>query len=195
MMTHYKRGYIMSKTFVTLFAALAIMAILPAADANATVYAFAFASFDGQLTATGQMTVDASNDVTAISGTISGLVDQTISGVVANPSFPNAATSPDGSFIYNDLFYNAAKHFDIDGLVFSTLENATGVWNLWGNAPGDYSFWESVGYGNYPIQETGNLTIFAAPELSTWAMMLAGFAGLGLAGRRPQPRLAASALG
>jgi hypothetical protein len=185
----------MSKTFVRLFAALAITASLPASDANATVYAFAFASFDGQLNATGQMTVDASNDVTAISGTISGLVDQSISGVVANPSFPNAATSPDGSFTYNDLFYNATQHFDIDGLVLATVENTVGFWNLWGNSPGDYSFWESVGYGNYPIQETGNLTVYAAPELATWAMMLAGFAGLGLAGRRPRPRLAAAALG
>ena len=34
----------------------------------------------------------------------------------------------------------------------------------------------------YAVQETGRLTVAAAPELSTWAMMLAGFAGLGLAG-------------
>ena len=178
----------MRKTFVALFAALATAAILPATAADAKVYAFTFTSFDGQLSAAGQMTVDASDDVAAISGTISGLVDQTISGVVATANFPNAAISPDGSFIYNNLFYNAEPRLDIDGLVFSTVENISGFWNLRGNSPGDYSLWESSGTGADPVQETGALTVVAAPELATWAMMLAGFAGLGLAGWRRQPR-------
>ena len=185
----------MRKTLVALFAALATAAILPATAANATVYAFTFTSFDGQLTATGQMTVNPSDDVTSISGTISGLVDQTISGVVGRANFPNAAISPDGSFIYNNLFYNAEPHFDIDGVVLSTAENTTGFWNLWGNSPGNYSLWESSGNGAYPVQETGALTVVAAPELATWAMMLAGFAGLGLAGWRRQPRQTAMSLG
>ena len=184
----------MRKTSAALFAALAITAILPATVANATVYAFSFASFDGELTAAGQMTVDASSDVVAVSGTISGLVNQTISGAVANPDFPNAATSPDGMFIYNDMFHNSNPRFDIDGLVLKTVENAAGFWNLWGNAPGDYSLWESVGYGAYPVQERGTLAVFAAPEMSTWAMMLAGFAGLGLAGWRRQPHRTAISL-
>jgi hypothetical protein len=79
--------------------------------------------------------------------------------------------------------------------VFSTVENTSGFWNLWGNSADNYSLWESVGGGNYPIQETGNLTVVAAPELSTWAMMLAGFAGLGLVGSRHASRSSAMNLG
>ena len=85
--------------------------------------------------------------------------------------------------------------FDIDGLLFTTTENGGGYWNLWGNSPGDYSFWESAGPYNYPIQESGTLSVAAAPELSTWAMFGLGFAGLGLAGRRRGPRLAEQSLG
>jgi hypothetical protein len=185
----------MRKTFLTTVASLTMMAMLPVTGANATLYTFTFTSFDGALSASGEMTVDASNDVTDISGTITGLVGQTISGVVVNPSFPNAATSPDGSFVYNNLFYSSDPNFDIDGLVFSTVENTSGFWNLWGNSADNYSLWESVGGGNYPIQETGNLTVVAAPELSTWAMMLAGFAGLGLVGSRHASRSSAMNLG
>ena len=85
--------------------------------------------------------------------------------------------------------------FDIDGLLFTTTENGGGYRNLWGNSPGDYSFWESAGAYNYPIQESGTLSVAAAPELSTWAMFGLGFAGLGLAGRRRGPRLAEQSLG
>jgi hypothetical protein len=184
----------MRKSFASLVATLAIAAFLPASAANATVYSFTFSSFDGALTATGQITVGAAHDVAAISGTMSGLVDQTISGTVADASFPAAVISPDGAFIYNNLFYNADPHFDVNGLVFTTVENTVGFWNLWGNSAGNYSLWESVG-GAYAVQETGRLTVAAAPELSTWAMMLAGFAGLGLAGWRRAPRDTAIDLG
>jgi hypothetical protein len=84
--------------------------------------------------------------------------------------------------------------FDVDGLLFVTAQNPGGYWNLWGNSPGNYSLWESVGSTNYPIQESGNLNVTAAPELSTWAMLALGFAGFGVVGRRRRraPRLAPS---
>jgi hypothetical protein len=185
----------MHKTLTTMIASIATAMLLTASAANATVYKFIFVSFDSQLTAAGEITVNAADEVTAISGFISGLADQTISTVSPNPNFSGPAYSPDGSFIYNNLYHPSGMAFDIDGLLFATAQNPGGYWNLWGNSPGDYSLWESSGSYNYPIQESGTLSVAAVPELSTWAMFALGFAGLGLAGRRRAPRPAEESLG
>ena len=178
----------MRKILVSITAAL----LLGVSTANATVYKFTFDSSDARLTAAGQITVDTAGEVTGVSGAITGLVDQTITGVAANPSFPGPAYSLDGSFIYNNLYHASGAPFDIDGLLFVTAQNPGGYWNLWENSPGNYSLWESVGSSNYPVEESGNLSVTAAPELSTWAMLAVGFAGLGAVGRRRRrgPRLA-----
>jgi hypothetical protein len=185
----------MHKTLTTMIASIATAMLLTAATANATVYKFTFVSFDSQLTAAGEITVNAADEVTAISGFISGLADQTITTVSPNPNFSGPAYSPDGSFIYNNLYHPSGMAFDIDGLLFATAQNPGGYWNLWGNSQGDYSLWESSSPYNYPIQESGTLSVAAVPELSTWAMFALGFAGLGLAGRRRAPRPAEESLG
>lgn len=107
-----------------------------------------------------------------------------ITGVTANPGFPSASYSPDGSFIDDNVYYPTGMTFDINGLLFVTAGNPGGYWNLWGNSPGNYSPYESDGSYNYPIQENGTLSVAAAPEPSTWAMLATGFAGLGLVGGR-----------
>jgi hypothetical protein len=168
---------------MSLAVAVAATVFAPAL-ANAAVYKFTFESFDAELSATGQMAVNTAGEITDVSGVISGLANETISAVAANPNFPGAAYSPDGSFIYNNLYHASGMNFDIDGLLFVTAENPGGYWNLWGTSPGNYSLWESVGSYNYPIEESGNLSMTAVPEPSTWAMMLLGFAGLGYAGYR-----------
>ena len=152
-------------------------------------------SFDSELTATGEITVNADDEVTAISGQISGLVDQNISSVTLNPNFSGPAYSPDGSFIYNNLYHPSGMAFDIDGVLFATAQNPGGYWNLWGNSPGNYSLWESVSPYNYPIEESGTLSVAAVPELSTWAMLGLGFAGLSVAGRSRPSRPAEARLG
>jgi hypothetical protein len=167
----------MRKCMVTLIAAL----LFGASTANAAVYKFTFESFDSELTAAGQFTVDTAGQVTAISGTISGLADQTITAVAGNPSFPSPAYSADGLFIYNNLYHASGLAFDINGLLFVTAQNPGGYWNLWGTSPGDYSLWESAGGASYPIQEGGTLSVAAAPEPSTWAMLALGFVGVGCA--------------
>jgi hypothetical protein len=178
----------MCKGLVTLAGSI-MLAALTAAPANAAVYTYDFESFDGMLSMTGDLTVDASDDVVSMTGDISGLVDQTISNVVADPSFPGAALSPDGSFIYDNLFYTSGQTLDVDGVLFTTAQDTTGYWNLWGNSPLNYSLYESIGPGNYAIQESGTLSVASIPELSTWAMLGLGFAGLGLARLRRAPRL------
>jgi hypothetical protein len=179
----------MRKSLIAMIAVL----IFGVSTAKATVYQFTFESNDAQLTATGRIVVDTAGEVTGASGTISGLVDQTISGVAANPGFPGSAYSPDGSFVFDNRFHASGMPFDLSGLLFVTPQNPNGYWNLWGNSPGAYSLWESSGSYNYPIEKSGSLSVAAAPELSTWAMLALGFAGLAVAGggrRRRTARLA-----
>ena len=177
----------MRKSIVTMIAAL----LFGASTAHAAVYKFSFESFDSELAAAGQFTVDGAGQVIGVSGTISGLGDQTISAVAGNGGFPEPAYSADGLFIYDNLYHGSGLTFDIDGLLFATAQNPGGYWNLWGTSPGNYSLWESAG-GNYPIQESGTLSVAAAPEPSTWAMLALGLAALGIVGRRRRraPRLA-----
>lgn len=180
----------MRKTLITMIVGLTWTMLFPISMAGAATYRFTFQSSDAELTATGEFIVNASEQVTGVSGFISGLTNQTISGVTANPSVPSASYSPDGSFIYNNVYYPTGMAFDVNGLLFVTTENPVGYWNLWGSSPGNYSLFESVGSYNYPIQETGTLSVAAAPEPSTWAMLALGFASLGFFGRRRTERLA-----
>jgi hypothetical protein len=183
----------MRKNLFTMIAGLATAMLLNASGANAAVYKFTFNSFDDELTLTGEITVNPAEQVTAVSGVISGLVDQTITAVTPNPNFSSPAYSPDGSFIYNNVYYPTGMAFDTNGLLFVTAQNSGGYWNLWGTSPGNYSLWESAGTQNYPIEESGTLSVAGAPELSTWAMLAVGFAALGLVGgRRRTARLAPS---
>ena len=94
--------------------------------------------------------------MTAVSGSISGVADQTVSSVSPNPSFPGPAYSPDGSFIYNNLYHPSGLSFDIDGLLFATMENPGGYWNLWGNSPGGYSLWGSAEFVQLPDRRKRN---------------------------------------
>ena len=123
----------MRKNLFTMIAGLATAMLLNASGANAAVYKFTFNSFDDELTATGEITVNAAEQVTAVSGVISGLVDQTITAVTPNPNFSSPAYSPDGSFIYNNVYYPTGMTFDINGLLFVTAQNPGGYWNLWGD--------------------------------------------------------------
>ena len=124
---------------ITTIAALATAAIFTMTAANAATYTFTFRSTDAQLTAKGEITVDAVDQVTAVSGVISGLANQTITAVTVNPGFPSASYSPDGSFIYDNVYHPAGMPFDVNGLLFVTTQNPGSYWNLWGNSPGDYS--------------------------------------------------------
>jgi PEP-CTERM motif len=176
----------MRKNMFTMIAALVTAMMLNASAVNAAVYKFTFESSDAQLTATGEITVNGAEQVTGVSGVISGLAYQTITAVTPNPNGSSPAYSPDGSFIYNNVYYSTGMSLDVNGVLFTTSQNPGGYWNLWGTSPGNYSLFESAGSYNYPIQESGTLSVAAAPEPSTWAMLALGFAALSFVGRRPQ---------
>ena len=181
MKSAYRDGFAMTKgNFSTIAAALTVVILVAGSAANAKVYDYTFTSSSESVV--GQFTVDPSDDkVTDFTGTLSGAVDDIITGLVADASFPSAAYSPDGAFIFNDLFHPGQNPvFDIDGVLFTTAGNPGGYWNLWGDSPGAYSLYESSPGRGYPIAISGgSLDPVAVPETSTWAMMLIGLVGVG----------------
>jgi hypothetical protein len=144
----------MRKTLITTIVAVTTAVLFTMTAANASIYKFTFESSDAELTAAGEFTVNGAEQVTGVSGLISGLTNQTISAVTANPSFSSPSYSPDGSFIYNNVYYPTGMPFDVNGLLFVTAQNPGGYWNLWGTSPGNYSLFESAGSYNYPIHTT-----------------------------------------
>ena len=173
------------RNLIAMIASMTAAIVVTWSTANATVYNFKFTS--PSETIVGQLTVDMSDDeVTNITGTLSGLVDDTINGFIANPSFPNPVSLPGDAFIYDNIFYpDQDSVVDQFGVVFTTAGNAGGYWNLWSSAPGDYSLYESNFAGDYPIAiNEGNLDPTAVPEPSTWVMMLVGLAVIGSAAYR-----------
>ncbi len=116
----------MRKTLVTMISTLAAAMLLTMTACSAATYKFDFQSSDAQVTAAGQFTVNSANEVTGVSGAVAGLTNQTITGVTANPSFPNSSYSPDGMFIYDNLYSPAGMAFDYSGLLFTTADNPGG---------------------------------------------------------------------
>jgi hypothetical protein len=165
-----------------MIASMAAAILATWSTANATVYNFTFNSSSESIV--GQLTVDMSdNEVTNITGTLSGLVNDTINGFIANPSFPNLVSLPGDAFVYDNMFYpHQDSLVDQFGVVFTTIGNPGGYWNLWSGAPGNYSLYESNLAGDYPIAIDGGS--MAVPEPSTWVMMLVGLAGIGSAAYR-----------
>jgi hypothetical protein len=170
----------------------ALVASAATSAARASVYDFQFTSPD--VAANGQLVVDPANEqVTSISGSVSvsGQPTDTITTILADPSFPSPYDN--GVFIYDNIYYAGNPVFDVDGVLFATAGDPGGSWNLWGNGADNYSLYEYAPDVGYAVAVTGTLTVSAAeapsfavsaPEPSIWVMLSLGFAGLGFAGYR-----------
>ncbi len=167
-------------------------AVLVGSPAWANVYDFSF-SGDNGVSGSGVLITGAVGSPYTVTGAIGTIVDDqgALSGL--GPFTINGLSLYGGAD--NLLYYPAsgspANYVDFGGISFTT---ATGVdfnfnLGLGGNTGTGAVLNDGVndpaGYG-VPTFGSNNisLSVSAVPELSTWAMMLLGFAGLGFAGYR-----------
>jgi PEP-CTERM motif len=119
-------------------------------------------------------------------------------------------TENNGFLTYDNLFWpggapptaadypGAGAFLDIYGLMFSISSGA--VVDLFSNGvgfgvnPGDTNvFGVAVATADVSLDYVANGVFASAPEPSTWAMMIVGFAGLGFAGYRAWRKMATAA--
>ena len=191
------------------FGGLALASVLMASAANAKVYDFSFTASNGDAVG-GKLTTNASNNVISASGNtyLPTLDSATCCGFVNN-GFTLAGgsgavyTTPSGS-------YDVDNDYGVDSYgLFLTTFNGREI-NIYADTladgPGGIDPTATIyaGQGAKPAwvgiydtsngldkQEFGSLTISAVPEPSTWALMLAGVAGMGLMLRRAKKGAAA----
>ncbi len=149
---------------------------------------------------------DANNGLDIVNALVGSLVSITNatpeSGNLLAPydfsRFPVASGLPpdsNGNVTYDNLFWPGGSpqtgsdypfgggFLDIYGLMFSI--DGGEVVNLWSNGTGmGYGVAVATSANALDYIGDGSVTATATPELSTWAMALIGFAGLGYAARR-----------
>ena len=173
--------------FLSLFAC-AVVAVSITAKAEAAIYDFTIhsANYDivGEITTNG-------NQLTSITGQVSGLLNATIDGLAYQPNLYYTSDnlfSPTGLGLPGPLVTN-------EGILFGAGGYFLNIYSVQNGPAYDYYISNSQFVGSYyvdpssaPLFSPGDLilggTITAVPELSTWAMMIVGFAGLAVAGRR-----------
>jgi hypothetical protein len=156
-------------TIKTLCVSAVVLASLCGGPANARLIDISYFGIEGS----GKFQVDAtlvspgSYDVASIIGYGNG---SQITGLSPYASSDNHLSFPDASYV------------SVGGLSFTTTGGTS--YNLYSWNGGYYE----LSSANDPIGYTGNGTpitmTVGVPEVSTWAMMLAGFAGLGFVGYR-----------
>lgn len=185
------------KIFRFLGAAL-VGAILAVSPACATVYlteSFTFTASDSSYSVAGAFTYDPANgQLKSIAGNVvSSSGKEGIAGLVTgdSPFFPSS-TSTNG-FFFDNIFDASSKQFTDVGVLFAFGVSNYGV--LYYYPTPFFSTWLPDGPTSPADCSTGDLYCpgvagtlnFAAvspiPELSTWAMLLLGFFGIGIFGR------------
>ena len=177
--------------FATTFAAMMIAGMLPLASASEPASAKVFdwsltgpAPNLGGVPFPGSGTIDASPtestgvwSIDAITGVING------SEITGTSTFRNAD---------NLLFTNGFAFVSTVGISFETAAGqSVNIFSFFGQEtpPTGNAYGESASPGGFGV---GTFTLTAVPEASTWALMLIGFAGLGIAGYRASQKRAAT---
>jgi hypothetical protein len=170
----------------------AALFLAAASTANAATYVYSVTD-DSGVVASGDFTTDASNDITAFTGALTGAFFAPTTGAISftpNADGSNAFYSPSGFFIVDDVYNPTAApgaNLDVDGILFSV---AGSEYNLWGNGVGAPYTLEN----NQGVAESVSFSAAAVPEPATWAMMFVGFGGLGVAMRNSRRKLAVAAV-
>jgi hypothetical protein len=114
----------------------------------------------------------------ATSGTLTVTAGADVGSYTLSPGGPGVTLSPLGAFNFDNLVIPASDPaLDGNGLLFSFGGKEI---NIWGNSPGNYSFWDATSSG-YGVQYTGPGTFTATVvPLPPSAALLLG--GLGLIG-------------
>ena len=161
--------------------ALAVGALASTSAVAAQNYDWTFTDASNTLIASGALTTGAADnggfDVTALSGAVIVPVDG-VSGTIT--SF-TPGSGNDGVFVWDNIVYpTTTPHVDNPGLLFDVGAIEFNIYNSAGaSVLGDVIANSTNNFGG--SQGTFNLT--AVPEPATWAMMLVGFGGLGMAMR------------
>jgi hypothetical protein len=186
------------RTYIFGTVLLVAMGVLwPVTSTRAAVYTYVFQSLPGQPAETmnGTMTV-VNGEVTSMTGTLSGVINDTVSQVYPNANFPVAPYSPDGLWIYDNQYNNGSAPLVTNpGVLFTTEGNmskglAIGYWNLYSIGPNEYMLGESV-LGKYALFTAGQ---FSDPPAGAPGPLpgagLAGLVALALAGLHARTRRA-----
>jgi hypothetical protein len=176
-----------------LFAVLMIAGLLPLAAAVAPASAKVFDwSITGPAPDLGGVPFPGSGTITATLTSSPGVWDiDTITGTVDGSAITGTSTFRGAD---NELFTNGFAFVSTVGIAFETAAGqSVNIFSFFGQEtpPTGNAYGEFASPGGFGV---GTFTLTAVPEASTWAMMVIGFAGLGMAGyRASQKRVTAAA--
>ena len=175
-----------------------------AAPASAALWTVNYTSIGGaplsaqlNITTSNVLNVFGNYDITAISGNLDG---EAITGLLANGNQPGTSTVAGGLWTIDNNLRPTAPWFDNAGLGFMT---ATRLANLFsvdpaippavGSPTTNYTMGTSIG-GGYSNFSDGTVEVSGSvPEPATWAFMILGFGGAGMALRRKRRAVTAFA--
>jgi hypothetical protein len=174
-------------------AVLMIAGLLPLAAAVAPASAEVFDwSITGPAPDLGGVPFPGSGTITATLTSSPGVWDiDTITGTVDGSAITGTSTFRGAD---NELFTNGFAFVSTVGIAFETAAGqSVNIFSFFGQEtpPTGNAYGEFASPGGFGV---GTFTLTAVPEASTWAMMVIGFAGLGVAGyRASQKRVTATA--